>query len=464
MISKQRIEELKQKNIDELYQLLRKAKDSREVLFILENLGHLPDDFDESVIIPLINHSNSKIRYWTVKNLGKVSNPNLIEMLLETAKLDEDSMTRREAVSSIGRMRSSQAIPYLSELLIDEDPKIVLQAIRGLLVFRENKSVRKILAKLASHPNEMVQSVIRREFSTNGKSTKHKPPHPTSPKFMQDVVVNGDVCDILKYVPDESVHLTFTSPPYYNARDYSIYKSYNAYLDFLTEVFKETHRITKEGRFLIVNTSPVIVPRVSRAHASKRYPIPFDLHCRLVQNGWEFIDDIVWLKPESSAKNRNAGFLQHRKPLAYKPNAITEYLMVYRKETDKLLDWNMNQYDWDTIGESRITGDYESSNVWRIDPTFDRVHSAVFPIELCNRVIKFYSYKDDLIFDPFGGSGTLGKAAMHLGRHFFLTEQDTKYVERMKQSLNKPTLFTEIENQFMSLDEFISISKSDQSQ
>ena len=57
--------------------------------------------------------------------------------------------------------------------------------------------------------------------------------------------------------------------------------------------------------------------------------------------GWEFIDDIVWKKPETSVKNRNARFMQHRKPLAYKPNVVTEYVMVYRKETDRLIDWNI---------------------------------------------------------------------------------------------------------------------------
>ena len=58
--------------------------------------------------------------------------------------------------------------------------------------------------------------------------------------------------------------------------------SYQEYLNFLQKVFEETHRITKEGRFLVVNTSPVIVPRISRSHSSKRYPIPFDLHTILV--------------------------------------------------------------------------------------------------------------------------------------------------------------------------------------
>jgi DNA modification methylase len=56
--------------------------------------------------------------------------------------------------------------------------------------------------------------------------------------------------------------------------------------------------------------------------------------------GWEFIDDIIWVKPEASVKNRNSGFAQHRKPLGYKANAVNEYVMVYRKATDKLIDWN----------------------------------------------------------------------------------------------------------------------------
>ena len=103
-------------------------------------------------------------------------------------------------------------------------------------------------------------------------------------------------------------------------------------MNFLTNVFAQTHRITQEGRFLIVNTSPIIIPRVSRQHSSRRYPIPFDLHAKLVSIVWEFIDDIVWEKPEYSVKNRIGGFQQHRKPLGYKPNTVTEYVMVHRKK------------------------------------------------------------------------------------------------------------------------------------
>ena len=336
----------------------------------------------------------------------------------------------------------------------DEDPKIVCQAIRGLLVFGKDNDVIEHLKPLINHPNEMVRTVIYKEYFAKENQSKSVLLHTETYDFLKNTVVNADVLEAIKLVPDESIHLTFTSPPYYNARDYSIYPSYEAYLEFLDKVFKETHRITKEGRFLIVNTSPIIIPRVSRSHSSKRHGIPFDLHHYLVKNGWEFIDDIVWLKPEASVKNRIGGFMQHRKPLGYKPNCVTEYLMVYRKQTEKLLDWNIRSYDHQTVENSKVADGYENTNVWKIDPCFDKVHSAIFPVELCKRVIQYYSYKGDLIFDPFGGSGTVGKTAKALDRFFFLTEQEPKYFEYM-QAKNKPQgIFNERETKFLTLEQF----------
>jgi DNA modification methylase len=174
----------------------------------------------------------------------------------------------------------------------------------------------------------------------------------------------------------------------------------------------------------------------------------------LTQLGWEFIDDITWLKPEASAKNRNAGFLQHRKPLAYKPNAITEMLMVYRKKTDKLIDWNIDQYPNDIVEASKVKDGYETSNVWRVDPTFDRTHSAVFPRALCERVIDYYSMRGDLVFDPFAGSGTIGKVALEQKRLFLLTEIDKSYFVRIKENLDSPSLFDSSPVRFISLEQF----------
>ena len=335
-----------------------------------------------------------------------------------------------------------------------------MQAIRGLLVFSKDRLVKKELSELANHPNELVREVIDREFNSNRQKSACL--NKTKEHSLANLAVCGDTKRILAHIPEESIHLTFTSPPYYNARDYSIYRSYDDYLSFLESVFQEVHRITKEGRFFVLNTSPIIIPRTSRAHSSKRYPIPYDIHHRLANMGWEFIDDIIWVKPEASVKNRNASFLQHRKPLAYKPNAITEHLMVYRKKTTRLIDWNIRQYGNEEVEKSKVNEKYETTNVWHIAPTFDRVHSAVFPLELCDRVIKYYSFVGDIVFDPFAGSGTLGKSAFKLGRSFFLTEVQEEYCERMKQIFTKSMdLFNSRAGaRFMTFDEFVATRKS----
>lgn len=274
--------------------------------------------------------------------------------------------------------------------------------------------------------------------------------HAKSHVFLQNVVVNSDVRQALALIPDGSFHLTLTSPPYYNARCYSNYPSYRDYLDLLTQAFQLIYDKTKEGRFLVVNTSPVIIPRANRQNASKRMPIPFDTHNLLCSIGWEFIDDIIWVKPEGSVKNRVFEFSKHRKPLAYKPNCTTEYIMIYRKKTTKLIDWNIRQYSEETVEDSRVKDDFDRTNVWRMNTARCRVHPAVFPVELCRRIIAYYSYKGDLVFDPFAGIGTVGKTADKMGRFFFLTEQNPVYFNHMRTHI-KPNIFSD--SHFFSLKE-----------
>jgi DNA modification methylase len=459
-INKEQIDSLKN-DTKALLSFLQDQNDGT-IVYVLEKLGRLENGYSKQPLLNLLDNNNETIRSLALKNLAKIGDVSLLDIFVKFAKQDESTEVRRESVSAIGRLRNEKTTPVLIKLLSDKDPKVVMQAIRGLLVFSNNGQVKKELSKLLNHPNELIKEVIGKEINGVSYGSKNSGKHDEFPNYLKNTIVQGDVLETLKFIPEESVHLTFTSPPYYNARDYSIYQSYDEYLKFLEEVFKEVHRVTKEGRFFVLNTSPIIIPRISRAHASKRYPIPYDIHPLLVKMGWEFIDDIVWVKPEASVKNRNAGFLQHRKPLGYKPNAISEMLMVYRKKTDKLIDWNIHQYSWDKVKKSKVQDKYETTNVWRIDPTFDRVHSAVFPMELCNRVIKYYSFVDDLIFDPFAGSGTLGRAAANLNRNYFLTEKEAKYVARMKEDLiKKEDLFSSKDKQpnFIDIKNFINIIK-----
>jgi len=432
------------------------------IVYTLEKLGRLENGDSKKPLLSLLDNPNENIRTLAIKNLAKIGDISLLPTFIKHARLDDSTEVRRESVSAVGRLRNEKTLTILVEFLKDNDPKVVMQAIRGLLVFSQNAEVKKELKKLIDHPNELIKEIINKEINgSQYKSNAHQK-HDDFPTQIKNTIVHGNVQEVLKYVPNDSVHLTFTSPPYYNARDYSIYQSYDEYLKILENVFKEVHRVTKEGRFFVLNTSPIIIPRISRAHSSKRYPIPYDIHPLLVKMGWEFVDDIVWLKPEACVKNRNAGFLQHRKPLAYKPNAVTEMLMVYRKKTDKLIDWNIQQYSWDKIKKSKVLDKYETSNVWRINPAFDKIHSAVFPIDLCDRVVKFYSFVGDLIFDPFAGSGTLGRSALNLNRHFFLTEKEPKYIDRIREELNKSNNFLNMKNsqpKFINLENFIKLFK-----
>ncbi len=432
---------------------LAPTNEEQHLLFTLKNLGKLPEGFDGQLFVPLLEHHNPKIRCLAIKNVGKLKDERFLSKLVAFAETEKNTIARREAVSAIGRLKTENAIPILTHFTLDTDPKIILQALRGLLYFREHPEVKTALASLAEHPNELIREHIARELKCHDRTDTSKTRnHPISPDSLKNVMVCADVQDVLKVIPDESIHLTFTSPPYYNARDYTIFPSYEAYLDFLTAVFRETHRITKEGRFFVLNTSPIIVPRISRAHSSKRYAIPYDIHPRLTEIGWEFIDDIVWVKPDYAAKNRNGGFFQHRKPLGYKANSVTESVMVYRKKTDKLIDWNLRQYDDDTIAASKVMGEYEKTNVWQINPATDKVHPAVFPTELAARVVQYYSFKEDLVFDPFGGSGTVGHVALTYERYFFLCEKEAEYVERAKLML-EAALFSTTKPRFFSLTE-----------
>lgn len=414
----------------------------KDVLKMIREIQNLDNEKNKTKLLNLFEKfSDTDIQVLIIKKLSTIEGNELVSffnnIVNKPGKYSEK--VRKEATSAIGRRRDFFiAQKYLIKYLEDNNPEIVLQAIRGLLVFKKNTEIKNILKDIyRSHENEIIKYVISNEFKLEKLDFDTKQSHVKVEEKYKNKVIKGDVLDILNLVENNSIHLTFTSPPYYNARDYSTYSSYKEYLSFLDSVFREVHRVTKDGRFLIVNTSPVIVSRVGRKYSSKRYPIPYDLHGVLVKQGWEFIDDIIWVKPDASVKNRIGGFMQHKKPLMYKPNGVTEQIMVYRKKSHKLIDWNIRAYDDSVIEESLVGDDFEKNNVWEIDPVFDKTHSAVFPYKLCEKIVQYYSFRGDLIFDPFAGSGTLAKASLDYGRNIFMTEISDEYFMRIQEKLQQ---------------------------
>jgi DNA modification methylase len=257
--------------------------------------------------------------------------------------------------------------------------------------------------------------------------------------FVRNTVILGDSEQSLLDMPSQSVDLIFTSPPYYNARpEYEDYLSYESYLLKMRRIIHNCHRVLGEGRFFVMNVSPVLIRRSSRNQASKRIAVPFDMHKIFVEEGFDFIDDIHWVKPEGAgwATGRGRRFAADRQPLQYKAVPVTEYVLVYRKHTDKLIDWNIrNHPDQQAVKDSKITGEYDTTNLWRIHPAFHPEHPAVFPIELAKKVIKYYSFKNDVVLDPFAGTGTVGRAAIAQSRRFVLIENEPKYINIIRKEM-----------------------------
>jgi len=260
-----------------------------------------------------------------------------------------------------------------------------------------------------------------------------------------NTILCGDSEVTLRELPDESVDLVFTSPPYYNARpDYSEFAGYEAYLDKIGRVVAECHRTLHEGRFFVMNVAPVLIRRSKRSESSQRLAVPFDMHRLLVESGFDFVDDIVWVKPEGAgwATGRGRRFAADRNPLQYKAVPVTEYLLVYRKRTDRLIDWHIRTHpDPAVVERSKIRGEYERTNVWKIKPAHSKAHPAVFPVELAERVIRYYSFERDVVLDPFAGIGTVGEAAAALGRRWVLSELDPGYVDVIRsRAANWPSV------------------------
>jgi DNA modification methylase len=251
-------------------------------------------------------------------------------------------------------------------------------------------------------------------------------------------------------VASESVALTVTSPPYWNAIDYDIhaddkerfyrtrsystgYSGYQEYLDWLETIFTEVHRATKPGGFCALVIGTVLLE-------GDLYPVPFDLISRLVKNGWLFHQDIIWHKCTAGVKRAGVS-IQKPYPGYYYPNIMNEYILVFRKpgpkiyQTRSIEEKNGAEYVIDTLF-TRET----ANNIWHIAPVPPGFidHPAPFPEEIPLRLITLYSYPQDIVLDPFTGSGQTLKVARALGRNFIGFENIPTYVELAKKRINQP--------------------------
>lgn len=315
-------------------------------------------------------------------------------------------------------------VPLISKISKNKIGEIVIDAMTTLV--EEGKTTTPSLLK-------------DRILNGNGGGLKVKGKYSEEYEMsaQRNTIAFGDAEKVLQNIAAKSADLIFTSPPYYNARpEYSDFITYEDYLLKMRKVIQNCHRVLNEGRFFIMNISPVLLRRSSRSEASKRIAVPFDVHRLFIEEGFDFIDDIIWVKPEGAgwATGRGRRFAADRTPLQYKAVPVTEYILVYRKRTDKLIDWNIRTYpNQEAVKKSKITDGYETTNIWKIHPAHSKKHPAIFPDELVEKVIKYYSFAGDVVLDPFAGIGTLGRVAAKLNRKFMLIELNKRYLDIIRK-------------------------------
>jgi DNA modification methylase len=337
-------------------------------------------------------------------------------------------------------------VPLMSKASKERIGEVVIDARTSLIIQDKSTSAKNLEARLLGRVED---ASLNGEDTSNTEPLWHNKTYQLS--ALRNTLALGDSEEILQDLPAESVDLVFTSPPYYNARpEYTDYITYEEYLLKIRKIIQNVHRVLAEGRFFAINIAPVLIRRANRNESSKRIAVPFDVHRIFIEEGYDFMEDIIWQKPDGAgwATNRGRRFAADRNPLQYKPVPVTEYILVYRKHTSKLIDWNIRAHpNQEIVKASRIDDDYERTNVWQITPASDKRHPAIFPLELVEKVISYYSFKQDVVLDPFAGIGTVGEAAIKLGRRFVLIDQDPEYVAVMRDKL-KDLLGTNAGNVF----------------
>ncbi|MDF2700799.1 MAG: pvuIIM [Haloplasmataceae bacterium] len=304
-----------------------------------------------------------------------------------------------------------------------------------------NTSLSSDISILVGRMKKVDIGEFSKPINIKGLKKTSKKKHDYAISNLNNMIIKGRSEIALGQLPEQSIDLIFTSPPYFNARkEYSEFHTYEDYLELMRKVIKQCQRVLIDGKFFVINTSHVLVPRASRSESSTRIAVPFDIHQIFMEEGFEFVDDIIWQKPEGAgwASGRGRRFSADRNPLQYKAVPVTEYVMVYRKKPCILIDhFIRNHPNPEIIEQSKIESDYEKTNIWYISPARDKRHPAIFPLELAEKVIKYYSFKNDVILDPFGGIGTTAKAAHKLNRRFCTIEVNQEYIDFTLNDFNK---------------------------
>jgi DNA modification methylase len=256
----------------------------------------------------------------------------------------------------------------------------------------------------------------------------------------------GDSRKLLQSVPDETVHLVVTSPPYWTLKEYperegqlGAIKDYDEFVRELTRVWTECYRILVPGGRLVIVVGDVCLSRRSYGRH-----VVFPLHASIQENcrkiGFDNLAPIIWYKianAQFEAEGNSGRFLG--KP--YEPNAVIkndiEFILFQRKP---------GGYRSPALAERILSVIPEREHrewfrqVWTLTGASTQHHPAPFPLELAERLVRMFSFVGDTVLDPFMGTGTTNLAAARWGRHSIGIEIEPYYFEMAKAKIEKGQL------------------------
>jgi len=250
-------------------------------------------------------------------------------------------------------------------------------------------------------------------------------------------VINGDSRN-MNELPDNSVDLVITSPPYWQLKDYGTENqigyndSYEEYINHLNIVWKECYRVLDNGSRLCIN----IGDQFARAVYYGRYkviPIRTEIikFCETI--GFDYMGAIMWQKKTTSNTTGGASLMGS---YPYPKNGIIsidyEFILIFKKlgtpkkPTNEIKELSkMTKEEWKTYFDGH----------WYFGGAKQDGHIAMFPEELPRRLIKMFSFVGDTILDPFLGSGTTSLAARNLNRNSVGYEMNPKFIPFVKRKL-----------------------------
>lgn len=234
---------------------------------------------------------------------------------------------------------------------------------------------------------------------------------PVPDKFLDRVLCKSS--EVMEELPDASIHLMITSPPYNVSKEYDENFTLPEYRELLRSVFRETHRVLVDGGRACINV----------ANVGRKPYIP--LHAYIMQDmldlGFLMRGEIIWNKAGSAGPSTAWGSWRSASNPTLRD--VHEYILVFTKES----------FGRPGSGKKSTIGRDEflelTKSIWTFGAeSAKRVgHPAPFPLELPNRLIQLYSFHGDVVLDPFAGSGTTCIAALQAGRHFVGYEKKKGY-------------------------------------